>query len=91
MLIWWSLFRLAQIRFVGIFQDDDLRHNNLINLALWESRYIWSAIDKSDIVLSLDIDVEKKILFSRASNFRNLIQNEFISRLKRFFIFLLTG
>jgi ribosomal protein L44E len=90
MLTWWSLFRLAQIRFVNIFQDDDLRHNNLINFALWKSRYIWSAIDKSDIVLSLDINVKKKILFSRASNFRNLIQNEFISRFKRFFIFLLT-
>jgi hypothetical protein len=90
MLIWWSLFRFAQIRFVNIFQDDDLRHNNFINLVLRKNRYIWSAIDKFDIVLSLNIDVEKKVLFSRASNFRNLIQNEFIFRFKRFFIFLLT-
>jgi hypothetical protein len=69
-----SLFRLAQIRFADTFQNDDLRHNNLINLALWKSRYIWSAIDKSDIVLSLCIEIKKKVLFSRASNFRNLIQ-----------------
>lgn len=91
MLIWWSLFRPAQIRSVGTFQDDGLRHNNLINLALWESRYIWPAIDKPDIVLSLGTGVEKEALFSRAPNFRNLIQDEFISRLKRSFISLLTG
>jgi hypothetical protein len=90
MLTWWSLFRFAQIRSIDTFQDGGLRHNNLINLALWESRYIWPAIDKPDIVLSLDTGVEKKALFSHAPNFRNLIQDEFISRLKRSFISLLT-
>ena len=50
-----------------------------------------SAINKSDIVLSLGTGIEKKNLFPRAPNFRNFIQDGFFSRLKRSFIFLLTG
>ena len=73
------------------FQDGGLRHNNPINLTLWESRYIWPAIEKPDIVLSLGTGVEKESLFPRAPNFRNLIQDEFISRLTSSFISLLTG
>ena len=68
-----------------------MRHNNPINLALWESRHIWPVIHKPDIVLSLGTGVEKETLFPRAPNFRNLIQDGFLSRLKRSFVSLLTG
>lgn len=73
---------------LGTFQDGDLKHNNLVNLALWESQQIWSFIN-IDIVLSLDTSTIKTSGSSSAPNFRHIMLNDFIPRLYRSFMFSL--
>lgn len=48
------VFQPTQISSLGAFQDGGLKHNNQINLALWESCCIWPSVSQPDIVLSLD-------------------------------------
>lgn len=91
MLIFFRLFRPAQISSVGTFQDGGLKHNNPINLALWESRHIWPAVDKPDIVVSLGTGTEKDSLSLCAPSFRNVFQDGFLQRLRRFFVSSLQG
>lgn len=70
------------------FQDENLKHNNLVNLALWKSQQIWSSIN-IDIVLSLDTNIIKVSSSSSAFNFRHIMLNDFISRFYRSFMFSL--
>ena len=88
-LILTSLFRFIQISSSEVFQDEELKHNNFINLALWESRYIWSEIEKSDVVVSLDTETESFTASIPTFNFRHVIYDDFISRLWRCFMFFL--
>ncbi len=86
-----SLFKSTHIRGIGTFQDEELKHNNSVNLTLWESRQIWSSVVQSDIVISLEIGTEKDCTSPRAPNFRHVLRDEFISRLYRSFLSSLDG
>ena len=82
-LIFIRLFTTALIPAIGSFQDGGLRHNNPINLALWESRQIWNVGAKPDIVLSLGTGAEAESGSPTATHFRNILKDGFVSRLLR--------
>ena len=90
-LILASLFRPIQISSSGAFQDGGLKHNNPINLALWESRYIWPEIEKPDVVVSLGTGTGSSTASTPAPNFRHVIHDGFIPRLWRCFMSSLDG
>lgn len=81
-----SLFKSTHISDIEIFQDEELKHNNSVNLTLWKCHQIWSSIVQSDIVISLEIETEKDCTSSRAFNFRHVLRDEFISQLYRSFL-----
>lgn len=85
------LFKPAHISKVGTFQDGGLKHNNPINLALWESRHIWPSTSKPDLVISLGTGTEKTSASPNAPSFRHVIWDGFIPRLYRSFISSLDG
>jgi len=70
---------------LGTFQDGGLKHNNPVNLALWESGYIWPTTN-IDMVLSLGTGTNKASVSPSAPNFRHIILDGFIPRLYRSFI-----
>lgn len=47
------LFKPFKIHALDTYQDGALRHNNPINIALWESKFIWPSIVRPDVVVSL--------------------------------------
>lgn len=53
---------------------------------MWKSYQIWSSVVQSDIVISLEIKIEKNCTSLRASNFRHVLRDEFISQLYRSFL-----
>ena len=78
---------------MGTFQDGGLRHNNPINIALWESRYIWDAGTQTDVVLSLGTgsDVRDTLKSPGAPPMRNVISDGFLPRLYRSLMSSLDG
>lgn len=86
-----SLFKPTHIPGIGTFQDGGLKHNNPVNLALWESHQIWPSIVQPDIVVSLGTETEKDCTSPRAPNFRHVLRDEFIPRLYRSFLSSLDG
>ena len=86
-----SLFQPAQIPNIGTFQDGGLRHNNPVNLALWESKLIWPSIKKPDLVLSLGTGTDIHPHSPNAPNFRHIFKDGFIPRLYRSFMSSLDG
>ncbi|EXJ72783.1 uncharacterized protein A1O5_03930 [Cladophialophora psammophila CBS 110553] len=53
-------FRAIKIPSLGIYRDGGVsHHNNPINIALWESRYIWPSVIRPDVVLSLGTGYEE--------------------------------
>lgn len=45
---------------LGTYQDGGVNHhNNPVNIALWESRYIWPSVIRPDVVLSLGTGYEE--------------------------------
>lgn len=85
------LFKPAKIGLAGTFQDGGLKHNNPINLALWEMPYIWPSIQRPDIVVSLGTGTGSDSQSPHAPNFRHVIQDGFIPRLWRSFMSSLDG
>ncbi len=81
-----SLFKSTHIQDIETFQDEELKHNNSVNLTLWKSHQIWSSVVQPDIVISLEIETEKDCTSSRALNFRHVLRDEFIPRLYRSFL-----
>ena len=79
-----------RISSLGTFQDGGLKHNNPVNLALWESRCIWPHITKPDLVLSLGTGTGYSTA-SPAPNFRHVVADGFIPRLWRSFMSSLDG
>ena len=86
------LFQPLQISTLGTFQDGGLKHNNPINLALWESRCIWPS-SQPDIVVSLGTgtSIDQSQSPPRAASFRHVIQDGFVPRLWRSFMSSLDG
>jgi len=84
------LFKPAHLSALGTFQDGGLKHNNPINLALWENRYIWPSANV-DMVLSLGTGTTKASASPSAPNFRHVFLDGFIPRLYRSFISSLDG
>ena len=85
------LFQPARIPSIGTFQDGGLKHNNPINLALWESRHIWPVLERPDAVVSLGTGMAKDPTTPTAPNFRHVIYDGFIPRLWRSFMSSLDG
>ena len=86
-----SLFKPTHIPGIGTFQDGGLKHNNPVNLALWESHQIWPSVVQPDIVVSLGTGTEKDSTSPRAPNFRHVLRDGFIPRLYRSFLSSLDG
>ena len=80
------LFQSTKINVIDFFQNEGLKHNNSIDLALWKSRKLWCSFVTSDVMLFLRIDSKKKLKSSRASHFRHVFNDDFISRLCRSFM-----
>jgi len=87
----YSLFTPAHISAIGTFQDGGLKHNNPINLALWESQHIWPSIPRPDVVLSLGTGTDRESSSPKAPTFRHVFQDGFIPRLYRSFMSSLDG
>lgn len=85
------MFKPAHLSAIGTFQDGGLKHNNPVNLALWEFRQIWPSIMKPDIVISLGTGIKKESTTPIAPSFRHIIRDGFIPRLYRSFMSSLDG
>ncbi len=70
-----------------------MKHNNPVNLALWESRHIWPTSCQPDIVLSLGTgtNLHQTESTPRTASFRHIIQDGFVPRLWRSFMSSLDG
>ena len=86
-----SLFKPAGIQGVGTFQDGGLKHNNPVDLALWESKQIWPPNTAPDVVLSLGTGTEDCLKSLKAPHFRHVLNDGFIPRLCRSFMSSLDG
>lgn len=76
---------------LGSFQDGGLRHNNPVDLALWECRKIWNSDTTPDVVLSLGTGTEEHPPSPKAPHFRHVFNDGFIPRLCRSFMTSLDG
>ena len=86
------LFRPIRIPSVGTLQDGGLKHNNPINLALWESRHIWPSMKQPDVVVSMGTGTTVNESASRSvPNSRHIILDGFVPRLWRSWISSLDG
>ena len=85
------LFKPAHIAELGTFQDGGLRHNNPVDLALWECGKIWNTSISPDVVVSLGTGTEEDLRTPRAPHFRHVFNDGFIPRLCRSFMSSLDG
>ena len=85
------LFKPASIEGVGTFQDGGLKHNNPVDLALWECKQIWPLDTAPDVVLSLGTGTEDCLKSPKAPHFRHVLNDGFIPRLCRSFMSSLDG
>jgi len=85
------LVKPAYISAIGTFQDGGLKHNNPVNLALWECRQIWPSVVKPDLMVSLGTGTDGEIQSPSAPHFRHLFKDGFIPRLYRSFMSSLDG
>ncbi len=81
-----SLIKSAYISAIKSFQNGGLKHNNSVNLALWECHQIWSSVDKPDLMMLLNTETDITLKSSSASNFQHLFKDDFISQLYRSFM-----
>jgi hypothetical protein len=63
------LVKPAYISVIGTFQDGGLKHNNPVNLALWECLHIWPSVVKPDLLVSLGTGTDREIQSPSASHF----------------------
>ena len=56
-------------------------HNNSVRSALSKRLQNDSSLFKSDIVVSLDTDTQRTLVFSRTIDFRHVILDEYVSQL----------
>jgi len=68
-----------------------LKHNNPVDLALWESRKLWCSSTTPDVVLSLGTGSEEDAKSPKAPHFRHVFNDGFIPRLCRSFMSSLDG
>ena len=85
------LFQPAKINGIGSFQDGGLKHNNPVDLALWECRKVWSHSADPDVVLSLGTGSDEEARSPKAPHFRHVFNDGFIPRLCRSFMSSLDG
>lgn len=85
-------FKTASFSF-GTFQDGGLKHNNPVNIALWECQHIWPAVKSPDVVVSLGTGTEKQAQNSspQRDTFRHIWRDGFIPRLFRSFMSSIDG
>lgn len=85
------LFRPVRIPSLGSYEDGGLKHNNPINIALWESRYIWPSITKPDVVLSLGTGHQELSHSPVVSTPKPSVRDMFVFRLWRSFMASIDG
>ena len=81
-----SLVKPVYISAIETFQNGGLKHNNSVNLTLWECHQIWSSVDKPDLMMSLGTETDTISKLLSASNFWHLFKNDFIPQLYRSFM-----
>ncbi|EMC97301.1 hypothetical protein BAUCODRAFT_87996 [Baudoinia panamericana UAMH 10762] len=87
----WKLFAPFTIEGVGTFQDGGLRHNNPINIALWESSRIWDRDVSKDVVLSLGTGAGASPTSPDVTRKARTFHDKFVPRLVRSFMTSLDG
>ncbi|KAK3670766.1 hypothetical protein LTR78_009338 [Recurvomyces mirabilis] len=85
-----GLFAPYELNGIGTFQDGALRHNNPINIALWESNRIWPRTS-TDAVLSLGTGTAAATPSPHTIPGRRTLEEKFIPRLCRSFLTSLDG
>ena len=85
------LFAPFSLPGLGSFQDGALRHNNPINIALWESSRIWTRDTPKDIVLSLGTGTTANNASPQTRSSGQTFSDKFIPRLCRSFLTSLDG
>ncbi|KAK5690095.1 hypothetical protein LTS12_028828, partial [Elasticomyces elasticus] len=71
--------------------DGALRHNNPVNIALWEGSRIWARDTQRDVVLSLGTGTGPEVVSPQKTPVRTTFRDGFIPRLCRSFITGLDG
>ncbi|KAK3616763.1 hypothetical protein LTR22_026959 [Elasticomyces elasticus] len=90
-LIWQALFAPLSLPGLGTFQDGALRHNNPVNIALWEGSRIWARDTQRDVVLSLGTGTGPEVVSPQKTPVRTTFKDGFIPRLCRSFMTGLDG
>lgn len=90
------MFPPLKIPGLGDFQDGALRHNNPINIALWEGDRIWTYETTKDVVLSLGTGTGPLLASPHSATPqtaapKHLFSSKFIPRLCRSFFTSLDG
>ena len=76
---------------MGSFQDGGLKHNNPLDLALWECAKIWAPGTAPDVVLSIGTGKDDSLKSPKAPHFRNVLNDGFLPRLCRSFMSSIDG
>ncbi|KAK5111092.1 hypothetical protein LTR85_012267 [Meristemomyces frigidus] len=76
---------------LGDLQDGALRHNNPVNIALWESSRIWPIDTPRDVVLSLGTGTTPTAATPQTTPARHTFNDKFIPRLCRSFLTSIDG
>ena len=74
------------LKTLGTFQDGGLRHNNPLNIALWESRFLWPQKGEPDFALSLGTGTPY-----RRSSSTSPVKDRFFQRIMKTFMLSLDG
>ncbi|KAK0836741.1 hypothetical protein LTS02_018082, partial [Friedmanniomyces endolithicus] len=85
------LFSPLSLPDLGTFQDGALRHNNPVNIALWEASRIWARYTQKDVVLSLGTGTGPDAVSPQRTSTRPSFRDGFIPRLCRSFLTGLDG
>ncbi|KAK5699335.1 hypothetical protein LTR17_023332 [Elasticomyces elasticus] len=86
-----GLFAPLSLPGLGTFQDGALRHNNPVNIALWEGSRIWARDTQRDVVLSLGTGTGPEVVSPQKTPVRTTFKDGFIPRLCRSFMTGLDG
>lgn len=79
----YSMFKPVRIPSVGTFEDGALKHNNPINIAIWESKIIWPTLRRPSIVVSLGTGHYEPTLSPDIVTPKSTIQDKFLFRIWR--------
>lgn len=76
---------------MGSFEDGALKHNNPVDIAVWECKHIWPELVRPDIVLSLGTGHSVTATSPRSASPQSALKDKFVFRLWRSFMTSIDG